>query len=191
VTIVNRFVFAGSLFPDAKRPAVSTQKRTKRPEKTIKLLPVLISSSISLVKIVPGYLPGTRNFSFNPPFVSNWLTNIILYVLFGHPILLYQKMAQQSRKKQNRLKALWEHDYQGWNARDLKLKRYVYFRVGGIHFNVRLDEERSCILVVMEANESGRKQLLAVGDGALGFRAALREVYPGWRVRSGRSQSIV
>ena len=111
-----------------------------------------------------------------------------------------------------RLKALWEQDYQAWKARDLELKRYAYFWVDGIHFNVRLDEERSCILVVMGANESGRKELLAVsdgyaeskaswreilldlkrrglkmgptlsvGDGALGFWAALREVYPGCR----------
>jgi putative transposase len=111
-----------------------------------------------------------------------------------------------------RLKALWEQDYQTWKARDLEGKRYVYFWVDGIHFNVRLDEERSCILVVMGANESGRKELLAVsdgyaeskaswreilldlkrrglkmgptlavGDGALGFWAALREVYPGCR----------
>jgi len=109
-----------------------------------------------------------------------------------------------------RLKALWEQDYQAWKARDLELKRYVYFWVDGIHFNVRLDEERSCILVIMGANESGRKELLAVsdgyreskaswreilldlkrrglkigprlavGDGALGFWSALREVYPG------------
>jgi putative transposase len=111
-----------------------------------------------------------------------------------------------------RLKALWEQDYQTWNARGFELKRYVYFWVDGIHFNVRLDEERSCILVIMGANESGGKELLAVsdgyreskaswreilldlksrglkigpklavGDGALGFWAALREVYPGCR----------
>ena len=109
-----------------------------------------------------------------------------------------------------RLKASWEQDYATWCARDFELKRYVYFWVDGIHLNVRLDEERSCILVIMGANESGRKELLAVsdgyreskaswreilldlkrrglkvgprlavGDGALGFWAALREVYPG------------
>ena len=111
-----------------------------------------------------------------------------------------------------RLKARWEQDYQNWNRRDFSMKRYVYFWVDGIHFNVRLDGERSCILVIMGANESGRKELLAisdgyaeskaswreilldlkrrglqvgpklaVGDGALGFWAALREVYPGCR----------
>jgi transposase-like protein len=111
-----------------------------------------------------------------------------------------------------RLKALWEQDYQSWARRDFSLKRYVYFWVDGIHFNIRLDGERSCILVIMGANESGKKELvaisdgyaeskaswreilldlkrrglqvapkLAVGDGALGFWAALREVYPGCR----------
>ena len=111
-----------------------------------------------------------------------------------------------------RLKTLWEQDYAVWCARDFELKRYAYFWVDGIHFNVRLDEERSCILVIMGADESGRKELLAVsdgyaeskaswrevlldlkrrglnigpklavGDGALGFWAALREVYPGCR----------
>jgi len=111
-----------------------------------------------------------------------------------------------------RLKAQWEQDYQSWARRDFSMKRYVYFWVDGIHFNVRLDGERSCILVIMGANESGRKELLAmsdgyaeskaswreilldlkrrglqggpklaVGDGALGFWAALREVYPGCR----------
>jgi transposase-like protein len=88
----------------------------------------------------------------------------------------------------------------------------VYFWADGIHFNVRLEEERSCILVIMAADATGRKELiavsdgyaeskaswreilldlkrrglksgpkLAVGDGALGFWAALREVYPGCR----------
>ena len=56
-----------------------------------------------------------------------------------------------------RLKTLWEQDYAKWCARDFELKRYVYFWVDGIHFNVRLDEERSCILVIMGANESGRE----------------------------------
>jgi len=111
-----------------------------------------------------------------------------------------------------RLKGLWEQDYEAWRKRDFELKRYVYFWVDGIHFNVRLEEGRSCILVIMGANESGRKELLAisdgyaeskaswreilldlkrrgltlgpklaVGDGGLGFWAALREVYPGCR----------
>jgi putative transposase len=108
-----------------------------------------------------------------------------------------------------RLKAQWEQDYKEWCQRDLKGKRYVYMWVDGIHVNVRLDEEASCILAVMGADSKGKKELLAVsdgyreskvswremlldlkqrgmeegpklaiGDGALGFWAALREVFP-------------
>jgi len=126
--------------------------------------------------------------------------------------ILGPKAAGLSASNVVRLKGLWEQEYKTWCARDFQLKRYVYFWVDGIHFNVRLDEERSCILVIMGANESGRKELLAisdgyaeskaswremlldlkrrglqiepklaVGDGALGFWAALREVYPGCR----------
>jgi len=107
-----------------------------------------------------------------------------------------------------RLKAQWEQEYQAWCGRDLGGKQYVYIWVDGIHVNVRLEEEKSCILVVMGADSTGKKELLAVsdgyreskamwreilldlkrrglkvgpklavGDGALGFWAALREVF--------------
>jgi putative transposase len=116
-----------------------------------------------------------------------------------------------------RMKAGWEQQYQGWCRRDLSGKRYVYFWADGIHVNVRLDEERSCILVIMAADERGNKELLAVsdgyreskaswrellldlrrrgvregpklaiGDGALGFWAALREVFPAPHTREQR-----
>ncbi len=108
-----------------------------------------------------------------------------------------------------RLKALWEQEYKEWSQRDLKGKQYVYMWADGIHVNVRLDEEASCILAIMGADAKGKKELLAVsdgyreskvswremlldlkrrglkegpklaiGDGALGFWAALREEYP-------------
>jgi transposase-like protein len=48
-----------------------------------------------------------------------------------------------------RLKQFWEKDYREWSKRDLREKKYVYFWVDGIYFNVRLDDERSCILVLM------------------------------------------
>lgn len=64
-----------------------------------------------------------------------------------------------------RLKQIWEEDYKEWAKRDLKTKEYVYFWVDGIHFNVRLDDERSCILVIMGADKHGNKELIAVNDG--------------------------
>jgi len=111
-----------------------------------------------------------------------------------------------------RLKKLWEEEYRQWAKRDLSHKRYVYFWVDGIYFNVRLEDpesDRQCILVIMGTLEDGLKELiavsdgyreskqswqallrdlkerglregprLAVGDGGLGFWAALPEEFP-------------
>lgn len=110
-----------------------------------------------------------------------------------------------------RLKEVWQHEYAAWNKRSLVDKRYVYFWVDGVHFNVRLEDtenQRQCILVVMGATPEGTKELvavqdgyreseqswkellldlkarglehgpeLAIGDGALGFWKAIRQVY--------------
>lgn len=64
-----------------------------------------------------------------------------------------------------RLKKSWEEDFQAWTKRDLSNKEYAYIWADGIHFNVRLDSERSCILVIMGADSAGNKELLAVSDG--------------------------
>jgi transposase-like protein len=108
-----------------------------------------------------------------------------------------------------RLKRQWEKQYREWAKRDLSDKEYVYFWVDGIYFNIRLDDERSCILVIIATDKHGNKELLAVsdgyrestigwkemlldlkrrgldmgprlavGDGAMGFWNALKEVYP-------------
>jgi putative transposase len=73
-----------------------------------------------------------------------------------------------------RLKAGWEEEYKAWCRRDLSARRYVYWWADGIYFNVRLDEERSCVLVLMGALEDGTKELLAVVDG-------YRESAQSWR----------
>src|SRR5258708_1622573 len=73
-----------------------------------------------------------------------------------------------------RLKAGWEEEYKAWCRRDLSAKAYVYWWADGIYFNVRLDEERSCVLVLMGALEDGTKELLAVVDG-------YRESTQSWR----------
>lgn len=108
-----------------------------------------------------------------------------------------------------RLKACWEAEHSEWEKRSLKDKKYVYLWADGIYFNIRLEEDRQCILVLIGATEDGCKELiaitdgyreseqswramlldlksrglkvppkLAVGDGALGFWAALRKVFP-------------
>jgi putative transposase len=108
-----------------------------------------------------------------------------------------------------RLKESWEKEYEAWQSRDLTGKRYVYFWADGVYFNVRLSEERPCVLMIIGALPDGTKELVAlvdgeresalswkallldlkrrgleegpevsVGDGALGFWAALEEVFP-------------
>ena len=107
-----------------------------------------------------------------------------------------------------RLKAAWEEEFETWSKRSLKDKHYVYVWADGIHFNIRLEEDRQCILVLMGATADGKKELiavtdgfreseqswkellldcknrgleiepsLAIGDGALGFWAAMRKVW--------------
>jgi putative transposase len=108
-----------------------------------------------------------------------------------------------------RLKSVWEEEFREWSQRSLKDKQYVYLWADGVHFNIRLEEDRQCILVLMGATADGRKELiavvdgfreseqswkgllldvkarglaidpkLAIGDGALGFWKAIRQVYP-------------
>jgi transposase-like protein len=63
-----------------------------------------------------------------------------------------------------RLKAMWEEEFQEWNRRSLEGKQYVYLWADGVHFNIRLEEDRQCILVLMGATADGQKELIAVAD---------------------------
>ena len=73
-----------------------------------------------------------------------------------------------------RLKEVWKGEMEHWQRRDLSARRYVYFWADGIHFSPRLDHDKQCILVVMGADELGRKELLAIADG-------YRESAQSWR----------
>ena len=64
-----------------------------------------------------------------------------------------------------RLKEGWQREHEEWEKRDLSKKRYVYMWADGIYFNVRLDKDRPCILVIMGATQDGTKELIAVWDG--------------------------
>jgi putative transposase len=107
-----------------------------------------------------------------------------------------------------RLTRQWQDEQRAFADRDLSGSDYVYCWADGIHVTVRLDEARLCLLVLVGVRADGRKELitladghresteswadllrdarrrgmrapvLAVGDGALGFWAALREVFP-------------
>lgn len=64
-----------------------------------------------------------------------------------------------------RLKTSWEGEFEAWNKRSLAGKRYVYVWADGVHFNIRLEEGRQCILVLIGATADGKKELIAVTDG--------------------------
>lgn len=64
-----------------------------------------------------------------------------------------------------RLKEGWQSDYTQWQQRDLSVKRYVYWWADGIYFNVRLSDDRPCVLVLMGALPDGTKELVAVAQG--------------------------
>src|SRR6202050_1166159 len=102
----------------------------------------------------------------------------------------------------------WQDEQRPFAARDLSGVDYVYLWADGIHVNIRLEEHKLCLLVMIGVRADGRKELialadgyresaeswadllrdcarrgmrapvLAAGDGALGFWGALREVFP-------------
>jgi transposase-like protein len=73
-----------------------------------------------------------------------------------------------------RLIGTWQQDYQAWCRRSLEDTQYVYIWADGIHFNIRLEEDRQCILALMGATPEGKKELIAVADG-------YRESEQSWR----------
>jgi transposase-like protein len=113
-----------------------------------------------------------------------------------------------------RLTETWQAEQRAFAERDLSGVDYVYLWADGIHVNIRLEEHKLCLLVMIGVRADGRKELialadgyresteswadllrdcarrgmrapvLAIGDGALGFWGALREVFP--QAREGR-----
>lgn len=107
-----------------------------------------------------------------------------------------------------KLKEDWKNEYEEWKQRKLSSEYYVYIWVDGVYIKAGLSREKTALLCVIGVREDGAKELLsigegyresreswaevlrdlknrgmncprlAVGDGALGFWAALREVYP-------------
>jgi transposase-like protein len=112
-----------------------------------------------------------------------------------------------------RLTKQWQAEREEFAQRDLHTVDYVYVWADGVHFNVRLEEDRLCCLVIVGVRTDGTKELvaiedgyresteswadllrdlkrrgmrapvLAVGDGALGFWGALRTVFPKTRAQ--------
>jgi transposase-like protein len=65
----------------------------------------------------------------------------------------------------SRCKRVWEEEHAAWNRRNLTSKRYIYIWADGVYFNVRSDDARQCILVIVGVTEQGRKEFVAIEDG--------------------------
>jgi putative transposase len=82
-----------------------------------------------------------------------------------------------------RLKATWEDEFEVWSRRPLEGKRYVYVWADGVHFNIRLEGDRQCILVLMGATADGKKELIAVTDGYRESEQSWKELLVDCRAR--------
>ena len=65
----------------------------------------------------------------------------------------------------SRLKEGWAKELEEWRNRDLSDKDYVYWWVDGVYLSARMENEKTCILVIVGATKDGRKELIAFNDG--------------------------
>ena len=72
------------------------------------------------------------------------------------PVLLGDDAAGLSATNIARLTAVWDEDYRQFRQRDLAERDYVYVWVDGIHFNIRLEDDRLCTLVMIGARPRRR-----------------------------------
>ena len=64
-----------------------------------------------------------------------------------------------------RLTREWAQEWAAFQQRDLTHVDYVYLWADGVHFNIRLEQERLCCLVLIGVRADGHKELIAVSDG--------------------------
>ena len=157
------------------------------------LVPPYIRKTPSLEAAVPWlYLKG----------VSSGEMNAALQVLIG------PQAKGLSASTVSRLKQVWADEYRHWNDTSLDTDRWVYIWADGVYSGLRAEQTKLCALVIIGVNERGEKHFLAiedgirestqswrevllklksrglnppqlaVGDGAMGFWAALDEIYP-------------
>ncbi len=178
-----------------KQPRVHDRRPAERREKfSSAILPPYLRKTKSVEELIPWlYLKGVSTGDFSEALAA----------------LLGPGAKGLSATTVTRLKGLWEQEYHDWSKRSLAGKQYVYVWADGVHFNIRLEGGRQCILVLLGATPDGKKELiavqdghreseqswkellldvqarglviepkLAIGDGALGFWKAVRQVWP-------------
>src|SRR5437867_421308 len=179
---------AGAL--EIRAPRVHDRRQGRR--FTSAILPPWARRSPKVTEVLPVlYLRGISTKDFEPALAE----------FFGSEAGLSASTIQ-------RLTREWGEQLAAFQRRDLSQVDYVYLWADGVHFNIRLEHERLCCLVLIGVRADGRKELvavgdgyresteswsellrdlkrhgmrapvLAIGDGALGFWGALREVFP-------------
>jgi len=134
-----------------RQPRVHDRRQSEEREVfSSKILPPYLRKTKSIEELLPWlYLKGISTGDFNEA----------LQALVG------PECPGLSASTVTRLLEGWQEEYQAWSKRSLKDKHFVYLWVDGVHFNIRLEEDRQCILVVMGARADGRKELIAITDG--------------------------
>jgi putative transposase len=123
------------------------------------LLPPYLKRSRSVEEVLPWlYLKGVSTGDFGEALSS----------------LLGADAAGLSPSTISRLKAKWVEEQEQWQNRSLKGKRYVDIWADGIYFNIRAEDDRSCMLVIIGVSDTGHKELL-------GLELGLRESELNWK----------
>ena len=145
---------------EVRQPRVHDRRPPGQREKfTPAVLPPYLRRTKSLEELIPWlYLKGISTGDFSEALQA----------------ILGPDAPNLSATTVTRLKAIWEEDHRAWSKRSLAGKRYVYVWADGVHFNIRLEGGRQCILVLMGATAEGKKELIAVADG-------YRESEQSWR----------
>lgn len=114
------------------------------------LLPPYLKRSQSMEEVLPWlYLKGISTGDFSEALGS----------------LLGVQAKGLSATTISRLKAKWVEEHQQWQKRSLRSKRYVYLWADGVYFNIRNEDNRQCVLVVIGVTDTGHKELLGLEGG--------------------------
>jgi len=157
--------------------------------------------------LVPPYIRKTRSLEAALPWlylkgVSSGEMGATLKVLLG------PDAKGLSANTVSRLKRDWAKEYDSWREQPLDKDPWVYIWADGIYSGLRGQDDKLCALVIVGVNARGEKHFLAIedgvrestqswrevllnlksrgmnapklatGDGAMGFWAALEEVFP-------------
>jgi putative transposase len=136
---------------EVQQPRVRDRRPAEKREKYCsQILPPYLRKTKSVEELIPWlYLKGISTGDFNEALAA----------------LLGPDAKGLSATTVTRLKGIWQEEYQHWGQRSLEGKRYVYVWADGIHFNIRLEDERQCILVLMGATPDGTKEVIAISEG--------------------------